>query len=75
MNPCQRVLTKYHPQKKEKSAKKPSANLSPLLLALSESEEMTITHNTELNKEIISRLSQRAVARSCQTVANSVISL
>lgn len=33
------LLAKYHPKKKEKSAKKLSINLSPL----SESEEMTIT--------------------------------
>lgn len=36
---------------------------------------MTITHNTELNRKIISCLSQRTVARSCQTLANFVVSL
>lgn len=55
--------------------KKPSVMPSPLLFVLSESKEMTITHNTELSKKIIICLSQRTVAHSCQTLANSVISL
>lgn len=62
-------------KRKKNQPKKPFANLSPFLLALSESEEMTIAHNTELNKEIIGCLSQRAVAHSCQTLANFVRSI